>query len=219
MAEGLRTLALAAACTLLLAATATAAHAKIICWKDKAGKVVGCGDTVPPEYQQGATSELDKQGRTRRTTESAEEAAKRRVQEEAAARAKAESDRRAAEQQRQDSALLNTFASEQEIDVKRERDLQVVELQVSQLRGSLKTASDRQRDARARQDAAEKAKRPVPAAVKDEVARSGDEVQRLEKSIAAKEQEKEAIRAKYADYKKRYAELKGGNRKQEPATK
>jgi len=23
---------------------------KIVCWKDKAGKVVGCGDRVPPEY-------------------------------------------------------------------------------------------------------------------------------------------------------------------------
>ena len=22
---------------------------KIVCWKDKSGKVMGCGDTVPPE--------------------------------------------------------------------------------------------------------------------------------------------------------------------------
>ena len=39
------------------------AQKKIVCWKDKAGKVVGCGDTVPPEYQDNATKELDK-GRT-----------------------------------------------------------------------------------------------------------------------------------------------------------
>jgi hypothetical protein len=209
MTEAFRSLALAAVCAALVAATAPAAHAKIICWKDKSGKVVGCGDTVPPEYQQGATTELDRQGRTRGTTDSAEEAAKRRAHEAEAARTKAENDRRAAEQRRQDSALLATFSNEQEIDAKRDRDLQIVELQISQLRGSLKTASDRHREAKARQDAAEKAKRPVPMGVKDELARSGDETQRLEKNITAKEQEKEAIRTKYADYRKRYAELNG----------
>ena len=37
---------------------------KIVCWKDKAGKTVGCGDKVPPEYQDNATKELNRRGVT-----------------------------------------------------------------------------------------------------------------------------------------------------------
>src|SRR5215210_6689518 len=60
----------------------------IVCWKDKSGKVVGCGDKVPPEYQSSATKELDSRGITRRTTESVEEANQRRLREQEAARIK-----------------------------------------------------------------------------------------------------------------------------------
>ncbi len=34
----------------------------IVCWKDKSGKTVGCGDKVPPEYQDNATREINKRG-------------------------------------------------------------------------------------------------------------------------------------------------------------
>ena len=60
---------------------------KIICWKDKSGKVVGCGDKVPPEFEDAATKELDRSGVTRKTTETAEEQAKRAAQDKALATA------------------------------------------------------------------------------------------------------------------------------------
>ena len=44
---------------------------KIVCWKDKAGKVVGCGDKVPPEYQDNATKELNRRGVTIKQSEAA----------------------------------------------------------------------------------------------------------------------------------------------------
>jgi len=198
---------LALAC-LVMAVAVNDASGKIVCWKDKSGKVVGCGDAVPPEYQQGATKELDKQGVTRKTTESADEASRRRAQDEEAARLKADSERRAAEQRRQDSALLATYASEQEIDVKRDRDLQVIELQMNQLRVSLKNAAERQKEAQARKDLADKSKKGSSDALKEEVARAAEQTSRIEQAIAAKEKEKDEIRARYADYRKRYAELK-----------
>ena len=80
---------------------------KIICWKDKSGKVVGCGDIVPPEYQESGTKQLDKRGVTRGTTDSAEEVAKRKAQEQETAKQRAEEQKKNAEQRRQDSALLN----------------------------------------------------------------------------------------------------------------
>jgi hypothetical protein len=52
------------AATVFVSALATpaegwAASGKIVCWKDNAGKVVGCGDKVPPEFQSSGTKELD----------------------------------------------------------------------------------------------------------------------------------------------------------------
>ncbi len=210
MNEKNRILIAAACAAAVLAAQPAVTQAKIVCWKDKTGKVVGCGDSVPPEYHESATKELDKQGLTRRTTESAQEAARKRAQTEEAAKLKAEADRRAAEQQRHDSALLATYANEQEIDVKRDRDLQVIDLQVSQLQVSLKNAADRHKEAKGRLDIAEKSKKGASDSLKEEVARAASETRRLEQTIAAKDKEKTEIRGRYAEYRKRYAELKAG---------
>ena len=102
-----------------------AQQGKIVCWKDAAGKVIGCGDKVPPEYQSSGTKELDSRGVTRGTTESAEEVNKRRQKEQEAARVKSEEQRKSVDQKRQDTALLETYSNEKEIDLKRDRDLQV----------------------------------------------------------------------------------------------
>src|SRR5688572_18971203 len=117
--------------------TAQAQSGRIVCWKDASGKVVGCGDKVPPEFQGSATRELDSRGVTRKQTESAEEANRRRAKEQEAAKIKAEEDRKALDQKRQDTALLETYASEKEIDAKRDRDLLVIDGQIEQLTGAL----------------------------------------------------------------------------------
>ncbi len=197
----------------VLAAGATAYAAgssRIVCWKDKTGKVVGCGDTVPPEYQQSATKELDKRGVTRKTTESAEEAARKRTQQQEQASQQAEEQKLAAERKRQDNALLATFSNEQEIDAKRDRDLQAVELQMKQLQVPLKNATDRYNDAKGRLDAAEKSKKPVPQTLRDEVSNAANDRQKLEANLTGKKKEQEEIRQKYAEQRKRYVELKGG---------
>lgn len=169
---------------------------KIVCWKDKSGKVVGCGDTVPPEYQGGATKELDSRGVTRKTTDSADVVAKRKQQDEEAAKQKADEKKRAAEQKRQDSALLNTFSNENEIDAKRDRELADIDVQITQIQGALNAATHRYNEAKSRN-------------AKDDMARAAAEQDKLEKSTAAKKKEKEEIRQKYAAQKKRFVELRG----------
>jgi len=182
---------------------------RIVCWKDKNGKIIGCGDKVPPEYQDHATRELDRSGITRGGTESAEDAARRRAQEQDAAKAKAEEAKRLAEQKRQDSALLNTYSNEKEIDQKRDRDLQQADLQMGQMKVSLKNATDRYSDVKARADAATKSKGAVSPGLKDELDRAAADKQRIEQSIAAKEKEKEEIKQRYAEQRKRFLELRG----------
>jgi len=173
------------------------AGGKFVCWKDKTGKVVGCGDSVPPEYRDSAGSELDRSGVKRGAVESAEEAAKRRAREEATAKEKAEERRRLAERQRLDAALLNTYANEKEIDQRRDRDLQQIDLTITQLQAPLKNATDRYDDAKKRN-------------AKEEMARAAAEKEKFEQGIAAKEKEKAGITERYAAQRKRFTELRGG---------
>jgi hypothetical protein len=187
-----------------------AAQGKIVCWKDSAGKTIGCGDKVPPEYQGSATKELSRQGITRQTVESVEDANQRRAREQATLRAKAEDDKRAVDQKRQDAALLETYANEKEIDSKRDRDLGVLDSQLEQLTTGLKGATARHTDTKGRHDQAEKTKAGNLAAIKDELNRVAADRDRLQKAIEAKQKEKEDTRKRYAEYRKRYTELKSG---------
>lgn len=181
---------------------------RIVCWKDKNGKVVGCGDKVPVEFQDSATREMDRTGVTRATTESAEDAAKRRLKEQEAAKLKGEEQKRADEQKRQDAALLNTFSNEKEIDQKRDRDLAQLDLQMSQMKVSLKNAVDRHSEVKARADSAAKDKKGGEA-LKEELTKAQADRDRLEQAVNAKEREKEEIKKLYAGQKQRYLELRG----------
>ena len=202
--------AAALAGAMALSTTASAQSGRIVCWKDKSGKVIGCGDKVPPEYAGSATNELDAQGVTRKQTESAEEAARRRERElEAAAAAKKDDvQRKSIDQQRQDNALLATYANEKEIDLKRDRDLQVIDLQIEQLNNALKNTAQRQDELKGRAAMLEKNKKPLPPALKDDLARVAKEKGRFEQSVETKKKEKEGLRVKYAEYRKRYTELR-----------
>jgi len=194
---------------LTAALLAVPAHAqKIVCWKDKSGKVVGCGDRVPPEYQQNESKTLDSRGITRQTTVSAEEAARLKEEERKKAALKAEEDRRIAEQRRQDAALINTYTAAKEIDVRRDRELQVVDLQIQQLKASLKSASDTHAAQKTRYAGFEK-RGKVPDNVRDDLKNAAAEEDRLKSRIADREKDKERINATYAQQKARYIELKG----------
>ncbi|MCW5576879.1 MAG: hypothetical protein KIT13_12360 [Burkholderiales bacterium] len=186
-----------------------AAAQKIVCWKDKSGKVIGCGDRVPPEFQQNETKTLDRRGITRETTVSAEEAARLKEDERKKAALKAEENRRIAEQRRQDSALINTYTAAKEIDVRRDRELQVVDLQIQQLKASLKSASDAHASQKARYANFEK-RGKIPDNVKDDLSNAAAEEERLKARIVDREHDKERITASYAQQKARFIELKGG---------
>jgi len=187
-------------------AAQTKGGGKIICWKDKSGKVVGCGDKVPPEFEDAATKELDRRGVTRKTTETAEEQAKRAAQDEVLAKQKAEENKLQAEQRRRDSALLNTYANEKEIDQRRDRELQELDRLLGQFQALHRAAADRHTDASGR---LAKAKKPSDA-LKDEVARAEADMAKLVQSMASKTKEKEDISERYAQTKKRYMDLRSG---------
>ena len=185
---------------------------KIVCWKDKAGKTVGCGDKVPPEYQDNASQEIDKRGVVRKTNESADEKAKRLVKEKEDEKTKAERDKKAAEQRRLDSALVNTYTNEKEIDLRRDRDLATIDGQITQMKVMQKNAQDRQKEVKTRIGA-----KPATEVQKEELARADATVTKADQAIVDKEKEKEDIRARYAAMRARFTELKGGSSAPAPA--
>lgn len=180
---------------------------KMYCWKNKAGKTE-CGDKVPYEYQDAAIKELNKQGVVTGRTEAL-------TPEERKARDTAE-EKRLAEaqlkeaQRRKDKALLDTFSNEKEIELKRSRDVQLVEANIETLQGNLKNMGERQNDVRARADQYAKNKRPVPPAIQDEIERLNKERAQTEKQIAQNRREIVLINQRYDELKKRFAELTGG---------
>lgn len=209
MAESRRSLPLVAAALAAILLAATAQAQKIVCWKDKTGKVVGCGDRVPPEFQQSETKRLDSQGITREKTVSAQEAARLKEEAQKQAALKAEENRRIAEQRRQDTALVNTYTTAAEIDVRRDRELQVVDLQIQQLRASLKSAADAHTAQKSRHASFEK-RGKVPDNVRDDLVSAAAEEDKVKARIAEREKDKERINASYAQQKARFIELKGG---------
>lgn len=196
---------------LLAVGSAQAAEApggKIVCWKDKAGKTVGCGDKVPPEYQDGASKELNKRGVTVKQTEPPLTPAQKK---ELAAEAerKAAANQVAAEQKRRDKALLDTFTTAKEIDLKRNRDIQLIASNIEAQTTNLKNANDRQADARNRIEQFKKENKPVPAAIQEEFDRAEAGKAKIQAQIAQKRKEIADLNQQYDDMKKRFAELTG----------
>ena len=124
---------------------------------------------------------------------------------------KTEEDRKIAEQRRQDSALVNTYTSDKEIDQRRDRELQVVDLQLTQLKTSLKKATEAEAASQKKHADVVKSGKPTWPALVDELARATDERKRIEGQIVEKQADKAAINKRYDEQKARYIELRGGS--------
>ena len=181
---------------------------KMYCWKNKAGKTE-CGDTVPYEYQDAPVRELNKQGVVTRRMEAAQTPEERKAREAAEEKRRVELVQIEA-QRRKDKALLDTFSNEKEIDLKRTRDVQLIESNIETLQSNLKNMGERQAYARARSEQYTKENRPVPQPILDDIERVNAEKTQTERQIALKRKEILALHQLYDGLKKRYAELAAG---------
>lgn len=189
------------------AQTGASGSGKIYCWKNKSGKTE-CGDSIPLEHQDAAVRELNKRGITVKQTEAALTPEQKKAQQAELERKQVEEQRKE-EQRRKDKALLDTFSNEQEIDLKRGREIQLLEGNIETLLTNLKNASERHTDSRARADGYTKRNTAVPQPVLDEVARTSNDKMQIEKQIAQKRRDIVALNKWYDDLKKRFNELKG----------
>ena len=108
------------------------AQAKIVCWEDKDG-VRSCGNAVPPEYAQQSSKRISKQGvtveRTRRA-KTGEELKQEREAKLKQAEKEKEQHRIATEQARKDRVLLQTYNTEDELELARGGKIAVIDSRI-----------------------------------------------------------------------------------------
>lgn len=206
-------------CILLAMLYAPAAAAEYKC-VDVRG-LTHVGDTPPAGCADVVMYEISKTGRILRQidpTPTAEQVKQRLEQYER----QKETERAAGEQKRKDLALLNTYSTEREVDVARDRNIEP-------LRGRIKSAQERltviakrekqvdeemefykagqAKGGKGRDDAT---RREPPPALVSELERIRKERESLTKGIALHEKEIESLRSKYDYDKQRWLALKSG---------
>ncbi|MBS4097888.1 MAG: DUF4124 domain-containing protein [Sulfuricella sp.] len=174
-------------------------------WVDEQG-VTHYGDTIPPQYVNQSSTELSSKGVVVKKTERAQTAEERRAIEEEKVRQQ-ETQVKEQEQQRRDKALLNTYTSEKEIDLSRDRNLQQAEVQTQSAELRIKQVNERLAKYRRQADGMTKAGKPVAADLKQDIDNGEREILHLQESIQQKKKDMEAIRARFEADKQRFREL------------
>jgi hypothetical protein len=188
-----------------LFALGASAQTRIFCCDDASGRKV-CGDFLPAACQGRAYEERDNRGFVSKKVEApltAEQQARR----DAEVTKKEADARKAAEERRRTLALLATYSSAKDIDSVRDRNLAEVDK-------AIRDAQKRLEEAKKKKQKLDSDKefykgKPVPDSVKAQIRDNDKEIQAQQAAIAAKTQEAEDVRNRFADEKKRYLELTG----------
>lgn len=201
-----RSIVALAACALLAAGPAAAQ--KLYKYTDPATGKTMYTERLPADAAGKANEQLNRQGTVVRRESAAptpEELAareadrKRKLDEEAAAR----------EEKRKNQALLNTYASEKDIDEARARALQVNDEAIKDAEQKLAEAQKRQKQLAGEAEFFQK--KPMPTQLKLDIQNNQNELKAHGDLLDAKRKDTAAINAKYDEDKRRYRELlKGG---------
>ena len=183
---------------------AGSAHAALYRWVDGNGRVQ-YSDTPPTSYNQSGGAELNKQGQVIKRTQSETE---RRAEAERQAEAK----RIQAEQNQQaqrDRALTQTYTTEAEIDLARDRALEHHKLAIKSVEARAVVVDANLAELNGRAARSEKAGRAIPAGLRDDLTQAGKESAELKRAVQKNLDAMDAVRAKYEADKLRFRELTG----------
>ena len=197
-----------------LAATPALAQQRMYKCKDSKGKTYYT-QTPPAECLGKEMDELSKQGTVVKKREAAltpEQIAARDAEE----KRKKEEEMAAKEEKRKNQALLNTYASEKDIEDGRARALKQAEEATKEIE---KRIADEQKRAKAL--ASEKefyVKKPMPKKLQDDIKNNEIELKGQQDALTAKKKDLSEINAKYDEDKRRYLELTSGGKPKTLAT-
>jgi len=186
-----------------------AGAAKSYCCSDERGRQV-CGDSLPKECYGRTYREVSERGTTLRQVDApltAEQEAKRDA--ELAAKKKAE--RAAIEEKRKNQALLNTYASEKDVDLARARAMADVENRTKEVQSKYNEAVKRKQKLEGEREFYQK--KPMPPELTEQIRASEAEIKAQQSAIEAKKREMEQVGMRFDEEKKRYLELIRGGKK------
>jgi hypothetical protein len=190
------------ACAIVLAAPAAAQ--KLYKYTDPVtGKVVYT-DKLPSEAAGKANEQLNRQGTVVKRNEAAptpEQLAER----EAERKKKLDDEMAAKEEKRKNTALLNTYSSERDIDEARARALRANDEAIKEAERKVAEVQKRQKELAAEAEFYQK--KPMPRQLRQDVQSNEIALKANTDLLEAKRRETTTINAKYEEDKRRYAEL------------
>jgi len=194
----------AVALLVLAIGTSVDAAAALYKWVDEKG-VVHYTDKMPPDVVDKASVELNKQGIAVKRTDAAPTAEQRRAKQQEVERQKQLAREREAADRR-DRALMQSYTSEDEIDLARSRALATLESQIESAQAYRVALGKRQQELEAKRKAyADKA---VPAAIDRELESIASELTKQDALIAERTHDVAAVTARYDAHRQRWRELR-----------
>lgn len=192
-------------CLTMLAAAPAVAQLRMYKCVDAKGRTYYT-QVPPPECLGRDTQELNKSGSViRRTPREVPLTPEQKAAREADRKKKLESEERAKEEQRKNTALLNTYSSEKDIDDARARALRETEAAIKETEKRITAAEKRRKDLESEKEFY--LKRPVPAKLKQDISNIEIEIRNQNELLDAKKKEIGTINARYDQDKRRYVEL------------
>ena len=199
--------------TLLVASLITIdpAMAATYRWVDQNGKVQ-YGDVMPPSQAGQGHAELDKQGRVVKETKRTRMTAEERQRQEAALARQAEDRRKLEEQRRRDQALLATYTSEKEIDLARNRAIDLEKLNIRGLQTRQNAAAEKLSFANTRITLLRNEGKDAPANYVQMRNEAQTELAQISELLRLRHKAIEDIKLRFEEDSKRYTELKASMR-------
>ena len=191
---------------LALGGVGAAQAGALYCCNDSNGKQV-CGDILPQACYGRAYREIGDNGQVRRYVD-APPTAEQRAAREAEEKRRKEADLLLKEQKRKDAALLETYGSERDIEMMRQRAEQ--DTQAAIRTAEKKVGDARQLRKKYENEAEFYKKKDLPPEVQKGLREADYEIKAQQELVEAKKKELETIQAKYAEDRRRYLELTRG---------
>lgn len=190
--------------TVVFSATA---EAKLYKWVDDNG-TTHYGEVIPPEYANKERDALKKSGMLEKRPEKVNPDTLR-AKEEAAQQLKIDN-QATVEQQRRDSALLNTYSNENEIDLARERSLVLINARIESnqmlLKSSQGTLDEHKKEVENRTRTGKK----IPPSLSNDISQAEARVAKFQAELIKSEEELAAVKTRFENEKALYRKLKGG---------
>ena len=175
-------------------------------WKDENGKV-HYGDKIPPQYAKQERKVLNEQGVEVKTLEAAK-TPEQLAEEERLAEQRREQERVAAERASHDRMLLATFSTEDDMVMTRDGKIAAIDGILRVTRGRIDNLEENLSGLTRRAAELERAGKPIPDSLHEEILGARGQVQRYLDYIATKRREQEVIRAQFEVDIRRFRELR-----------